>query len=73
MAVEFVRVKSKSTGHEYSLPVDAFDKDVHEKVKGAAEEDGLVVPPVVNEKVGTGKQPEAVDTPSGPQSGPSTV
>lgn len=73
MATEFIRVKSKSTGHEYSLPVDAFDPDAHTKVKGDAEQDGIPVPPVINEKVGEGKQVPAVDTPSGPVSGPSMV
>ncbi len=52
MAVEFIRVKSISTGHEYSLPADAFDKDAHKKIAGPAEEDGVVVPPVLNEQVG---------------------
>ncbi len=70
---EFVRVKAKDTGHEFSLPVAAFDKDVYEKVSGAAEVDGLIVPPVHNEKVGKGKSPEAVDTPTGPVNGPSMV
>ncbi len=52
MATEFIRVKSKSTGHEYSLPKEAYDKDAHEKVSGPATVDGLIVPPVYNENVG---------------------
>lgn len=51
MATEFIRVKSKSTGHEYSLPADAFDPEAHKKIAGAAEEDGVILPPVLNEKV----------------------
>lgn len=68
MATEFIRVKSKSTGHEYSLPADAYDSDAHEKVRGAAEQDGMVLPPVLNEKVG---QVEDVSETVVPQPAPS--
>lgn len=49
MATEFIRVKSKSTGHEYSLPADAFDPEAHKKVSGPAEEYGVLVPPVISD------------------------
>jgi hypothetical protein len=32
MAVRFVRVKNKSTGHEYDVPEQQYDPEKHKKV-----------------------------------------
>ena len=69
---EAVRVRSKSTGHEYTTY--AYDPEVHEKLKGPAlDEAGFFLAPVHNPKIGSRKAPDAPDTPTQPASGPSTV
>lgn len=44
---DYVRVKDKSTKHEYSVVASAFDADVHEllEAKEAAHCDGTPLPP----------------------------
>lgn len=61
---EAVRVRSKSTGHEYSTY--AFDPDAHEKLKeDAVDAGGSLLPAKLNPKVADRKAQPAVDSPTG--------
>ena len=62
---DYVRVRDKSTGHEYTIERRSVDREAHEVTqKRAVDDGGSILPPVHNPAVGqTENQPETPEDP----------
>lgn len=73
MPRKFVRVRSKSTGHHYSVREDAVNTDVHVPLKQPGERNGRPLPPKFKSTAPTTGGQSQTTTTEGRESASSTT